>query len=114
VYTLTDRRVVMRIGIVLTLTFNLPLKRIAAAGLHLRRAAPATSADAGRQRPHRLAAAVAARAPLALARPQPMLRCVPKGAGGAAARAGLVAGHRPGRAADRRRSAHRCRNGPTG
>ena len=33
VYTLTDRRVVMRIGIVLTLTFNLPYKRIAAAGL---------------------------------------------------------------------------------
>ena len=35
VYTLTDKRVVMRIGIVLTLTFNLPYKRIAAAGLHL-------------------------------------------------------------------------------
>ena len=33
VYTLTDQRVVMRIGIVLTLTFNLPLRRIAAAGL---------------------------------------------------------------------------------
>ena len=33
VYTITDRRVVMRIGIVLTLTFNLPFKRIAAAGL---------------------------------------------------------------------------------
>jgi hypothetical protein len=29
VYTVTDRRVVMRIGIVLTLTFNLPLRRIA-------------------------------------------------------------------------------------
>lgn len=35
VYTLTDKRVVMRIGIVLTLTFNIPYKRIAAAGLHL-------------------------------------------------------------------------------
>jgi len=35
VYTLTNQRVVMRIGIVLTLTFNLPYKRIAAAGLHL-------------------------------------------------------------------------------
>lgn len=33
VYTVTDRRVVMRIGIVLTLTFNLPFKRIASAGL---------------------------------------------------------------------------------
>lgn len=30
-YTITDRRVVMRIGIVLTLTFNLPFKRIVSA-----------------------------------------------------------------------------------
>jgi hypothetical protein len=35
VYTLTDRRLVLRIGIVLTITFNLPLRRIAAAGLRL-------------------------------------------------------------------------------
>ena len=35
VYTLTDKRVVMRIGIVLSLTFNLPLKRLATAGLRL-------------------------------------------------------------------------------
>ena len=34
VYTLTDRRVVMRVGIVLTVTFNLPLRRIEAARLH--------------------------------------------------------------------------------
>lgn len=34
-YTLTDQRIVMRIGIVLTLTFNLPLKRIETAGLLL-------------------------------------------------------------------------------
>lgn len=33
VYSLTNRRVVMRVGIVLTLTFNLPLKRLAGAGL---------------------------------------------------------------------------------
>ena len=31
VYTITNRRVVMRIGIVLTLTFNLPLQRLAGA-----------------------------------------------------------------------------------
>jgi len=31
VYTVTNKRVVMRLGIVLTVTFNLPLKRIAAA-----------------------------------------------------------------------------------
>lgn len=35
VYTITDRRVVMRIGIVLTVTFNLPHKRIEGAAVHL-------------------------------------------------------------------------------
>lgn len=34
VYTLTDRRVVMRVGIVLTVTFNLPYRMIDAASLH--------------------------------------------------------------------------------
>ena len=33
VYTITDQRVVMRIGIVLSLTFNLPFRRIAGAAL---------------------------------------------------------------------------------
>jgi hypothetical protein len=33
VYTLTDKRVVMRVGIVLTVTFNLPLKSLSAAAL---------------------------------------------------------------------------------
>jgi len=37
VYTLTDRRVVMRIGIVLTLTLNLPLRRIDAASVRCTR-----------------------------------------------------------------------------
>jgi hypothetical protein len=35
VYTVTDRRVVMRVGVVLTVTFNLPLRRIEGARLHL-------------------------------------------------------------------------------
>lgn len=35
VYTLTDRRIVMRIGIVLSVTFNLPLKTLTAAGLKI-------------------------------------------------------------------------------
>jgi hypothetical protein len=35
VYTLTDKRLVMRLGIVLTVTFNLPLKKIAGADLRL-------------------------------------------------------------------------------
>ena len=34
VYTLTDRRMVMRVGIVLTVTFNLPFRRIETARLH--------------------------------------------------------------------------------
>jgi hypothetical protein len=42
VYTITDKRVVMRIGIVLSLTFNLPLRQIESAGLKLHRAATAT------------------------------------------------------------------------
>jgi hypothetical protein len=33
IYTITDKRVVMRVGMVLTLTFNLPHKRIAAASI---------------------------------------------------------------------------------
>jgi len=36
VYTITDRRVIMRIGIVLTVSYNLPFNRIEAAGLMLR------------------------------------------------------------------------------
>jgi Bacterial PH domain len=36
VYTVTNRRVVMRIGIVLSLSFNLPLRQIAAAALRTR------------------------------------------------------------------------------
>ena len=76
-YTLTNRRVVMRIGIVLTLTLNLPFKGLASAGV--RRLADG-SGDivlelAGNDRmgwahlwPH-------AR-PWALRRPQPSLRCL--------------------------------------
>ena len=33
-YSITNHRVIMRVGIVLTVTFNLPFKRIEAAGLH--------------------------------------------------------------------------------
>ncbi len=81
VYTVTDKRVVMRIGIVLTLTFNIPFKRIAAAGLHLDANGtgdlPLTLSGSDRIAwlnlwPH-------ARA-WRLARPEPMLRCVPQAA----------------------------------
>ncbi len=79
-YTLTNRRVVMRIGIVLTLSFNLPLKRIAAADLA---AAPRGTGDialalAGDDRIAWLQLWPHAR-PWHLTKPQPMLRCVPDG-----------------------------------
>lgn len=77
-YTLTDQRIVMRIGIVLTLTFNLPLKRIQTAGLQLdaRGSGDIPLALSGGDRigwlnlwPHVRAWRVA--------NPEPMLRCVP-------------------------------------
>lgn len=77
VYTITDRRVVMRIGIVLTVTFNIPYKRIAAAGLARHRDGtgdiPLTLVLGDRIGwfhlwPH-------AR-PWRVARPEPMLRCL--------------------------------------
>ena len=77
-YTLTDKRIVMRIGIVLTLTFNLPLKRIQTAGLQLdaRGSGDIPLALSGGDRigwlnlwPHVRAWRVA--------NPEPMLRCVP-------------------------------------
>jgi len=81
VYTVTNKRVVMRIGIVLTLSFNIPLRRIATAGLHL---------DAGGTGDLPLALLPPdhiaylhlwphAR-PWRLARPEPMLRSVPEAA----------------------------------
>lgn len=78
-YTLTNRRVVMRVGIVLTLTFNLPLRSLAGAGL--RRHGGADTGDIPLQLsgsskiawihlwPHVR--------PWRVARPEPMLRCVP-------------------------------------
>ncbi len=77
VYTVTTRRVVMRIGIVLTLSFNLPYKRIAAADLRL-------DADGIGDIPLELAADDRIAwvhlwphcRPARFARPQPMLRSV--------------------------------------
>jgi hypothetical protein len=78
VYTITDKRVVMRIGIVLNVTFNLPLTRLATAGLRLH-------ADGSGDMPLALAGSDSiaylhlwphAR-PWRVAKPEPMLRCVP-------------------------------------
>ncbi len=79
-YTVTNKRVVMRIGIVLTLTFNLPLRRIAGASL---RHYGQDSTDVALQLypddrigwlhlwPHQRAWHVK--------HPQPTLRCLPQG-----------------------------------
>ncbi len=81
VYTVTDKRVVMRIGIVLTVTFNLPYTRIDGAALHLHAGGTGDLPLALKQGdriawlhlwPH-------AR-PWRVARPEPMLRCVPDAA----------------------------------
>ena len=77
-YTLTDQRVVMRIGIVLTLTFNLPLKRIETAGLLLtgKGFGDIPLALNGGDRIGWLNLWPHAR-PWRLAKPEPMLRCLP-------------------------------------
>jgi hypothetical protein len=78
VYTITNRRIVMRVGIVLTLTFNLPFKRIASADL--RRQAKGTGdipvVLMGNDKiayvhlwPHVR--------PWRFVKPEPMMRCVP-------------------------------------
>ncbi len=79
VYTLTDKRLVMRIGIVLNLSFNIPLRRIQAADV--RRLANGSGeiaislhADDKIAYPHLWPHA----RPWHLANPQPMLRGLPK------------------------------------
>jgi hypothetical protein len=81
VYTITDKRVTMRIGIVLNLTFNLPFTRIATAGLR----------DTGQGTGDIPLALDAAdriaylhlwphARPWRIAHPEPMLRCIPDAA----------------------------------
>lgn len=77
-YTITDRRVVMRVGIVLSLTFNLPLVRIDGAGLR-RLAGGVGDIPLQLLRGERIAYLHLwphAR-PWQLRQPEPMLRCVP-------------------------------------
>ena len=77
-YTITDQRVVMRIGIVLTLTFNLPFKRIETAGLQLNSKGfgdiPLVLSGGDRIGWLNLWPHVR---PWIVAKPQPMLRCIP-------------------------------------
>jgi hypothetical protein len=77
-YTLTTRRLVMRIGIVLTITLNLPLKQIRGASLLPRKAGQGdiALALAGSDRIGWLHLWPHAR-PWFLRDPQPTLRCIP-------------------------------------
>jgi len=77
-YTLTDKRVVMRIGMVLTVTYNIPLRQVAAADL--RRGAEGAgdiclrlTDDQRIAYPHLWPHA----RPWHIARPEPTLRCLP-------------------------------------
>ncbi|MDP3252345.1 MAG: photosynthetic complex putative assembly protein PuhB [Hydrogenophaga sp.] len=76
-YTLTDRRIVMRIGIVLTLTFNLPLRQVSGAAIKPQGAGHGDIALAlsGSDRIAWLNLWPHAR-PWQLRQPQPSLRCV--------------------------------------
>lgn len=80
-YTLTTRRVVMRIGIVLTITLNLPLRQLRGADLlaHPSGTGDLSLALAGRERIGWLHLWPHAR-PWQLADPQPTLRCIPNAA----------------------------------
>ena len=77
-YTLTDRRIVMRIGVVLTLTLNLPLKQIAGAAFKPQAGGHGdiALALAGKDRIAYLNLWPHARA-WQLKNPQPSLRCLP-------------------------------------
>ncbi|MGE0097355.1 MAG: photosynthetic complex putative assembly protein PuhB [Hydrogenophaga sp.] len=77
-YTLTDRRIVMRIGIVLTLTFNLPLRQVSGAAIRpqARGHGDIALTLSGTDRIAWLNLWPHAR-PWQLRQPQPSLRCVP-------------------------------------
>lgn len=82
VYTITDRRVVMRIGIVLSLTFNLPFSRIRSAAAMLKKGpigdiALTTSGEDNIAYVHLWPHA----RPWRIAKTEPMLRCVVDAAG---------------------------------
>jgi hypothetical protein len=82
VYTITDRRVVMRIGIVLTVTFNLPYRSIQNADLRLDGQGSTGDIALQLKAPDRIAYLHLwphAR-PWRIARPEPMLRGLPDAA----------------------------------
>lgn len=81
VYTITNRRVVLRVGVVLQVAFNLPFTAIASAGVHLHRdgTADLPLVLAGDDVHIAYAHLWPHVRPFHLRRPEPMLRCVPDG-----------------------------------
>lgn len=78
VYTITDRRVVMRIGIVLSVTFNIPFRRIAAVDIKAHRDGSGDLALALARGEHIGFLHLWPHArPWRLARPEPALRAIP-------------------------------------
>lgn len=97
IYTLTDRRLVLRLGIVLTVTFNLPFARIESAALRLEPGDPQGHGDiaitlAAGERIAYLHLWPHAR-PWQLKRPQPLLRALPDAAAVAEALGQALARH---------------------
>ena len=80
-YTVTNRRVAMRIGAALTVTLNLPYTQIGSADLDLRKAGTGTIAlkTLGQTRLSYLVCWPHVR-PWRIAQPQPALRCIPDAA----------------------------------
>lgn len=81
VYTITDRRVVLRVGVVLQVAFNVPFTAIAGAAVQMHRDGTADiplvlESDVRIAYAHLWPHA----RPFRLRRPEPMLRCVPDGA----------------------------------
>lgn len=88
VYTVTNKRIAMRIGAALTVTLNLPYTQIANASLALRRGGTGTIVfEASGKMPLGYAMCWPHVRPWAIGRPQAALRCIPK----AEMVAGLVA-----------------------
>lgn len=77
-YTLTNRRIIMRVGIVLTVTFNFPYKTLGSAGLKLFKDGtgdiPVTIATKDKIAFFHLWPHVR---PWYLSKPEPMMRCIP-------------------------------------
>lgn len=80
-YTITDRRIIMRVGIALTMSVNLPLRRVEAASLRLRRdgSGDIPLSLSGSERIGYLLLWPHVR-PWRVARTEPMLRAVPDAA----------------------------------